>query len=86
MDGSPSGGTQGGNGHVRAQGDEICSLQIIEVETARTFHFWRGGSQGRYFSFWGGEGAGRAIRCLVMMDSDNIMFVATFHVDSLATA
>lgn len=55
VDGSPSGGTQGGNGHVRAQGDEICSLQIIEVETARTFHFWRGGSQGRYFSFWGGK-------------------------------
>ena len=47
--------SQGGNGHVRAQGDEICSLQIIEVETARTFHFWRGGSQGRYFSFWGGK-------------------------------
>ena len=55
VDGSPSGETQGGNGHVRAQGDEICSLQIIEVETARTFHFWREGSQGRYFSFWGGK-------------------------------
>lgn len=86
VDGSPSGETQGGNGHVRAQGDEICSLQIIEVETARTFSFLEGRESGEIFFFLGGEGAGRAIRCLVMMDSDNIMFVATFHVDSLATA
>ena len=55
MDGSPSGGTQGGNGHVRAQGDEICSLQIIEVETARTFHFGGEGVRGDIFLFGGGK-------------------------------
>lgn len=52
----------------------------------KNFSFLEGRESGEIFFFLGGEGAGRAIRCLVMMDSDNIMFVATFHVDSLATA
>lgn len=85
VDGSPSGFPGWKRPRSRARRWDLLPSNNRSWN-CKNFSFLEGRESGEIFFFLGGEGAGRAIRCLVMMDSDNIMFVATFHVDSLATA